>query len=77
MVSVRVASDGGAPIRATEEAYATRERRLEGDHYHGGKGHYCSNHPGLVREVSLIEEETMKALKRDHVEEVGTGEPAL
>ena len=73
VVSVYVAEDGGAPMRAVEEARAVAERGLEGDRYHDGKGYY-SYHEGPIREVSLIEEETVEALGRDHGMEVAPGE---
>ena len=44
---------------------AVAGRGLEGDRYHDGTGFY-SDHPGPVREVSLIVEETLEALRRDH-----------
>ena len=48
-----------------DPALAVAGRGLEGDRYHDGTGFY-SDHPGPIREVSLIEEETMEALRRDH-----------
>ncbi len=39
-------------------------RGLEGDRYYEEEGFY-SDHPGPIREVSLIEEETIQALRRD------------
>ena len=73
VVSVHVAEDAGAPMRAVGEAHAVAGRGLEGDRYHDGKGYY-SYHQGPIREVSLIEEETVKALERDHGMEVAPGE---
>ncbi len=40
-------------------------RGLEGDRYYKGEGFY-SHHTGPIREVLLIEEETIEALRRDH-----------
>ena len=48
-----------------DSARAVAGRGLEGDRYFEGKGFY-SDYPGPIREVSLIEEETMQALQRDH-----------
>lgn len=73
VVSAHVAAYGGAPMRETEEARAAG-RGLEGDRYHEGRG-YNSYHPGPIRgEVSLIEKETVEALKRDHGMNVAPGE---
>jgi MOSC domain-containing protein YiiM len=44
---------------------AVAGRGLEGDRYYEGVGFY-SDDPGPIREVSLIEEETIEALRRDH-----------
>jgi len=44
-----------------------------GDRYHDGKGFY-SYHEGPIREVSLIEAETVEALGRDHGLSVEPGE---
>jgi MOSC domain-containing protein YiiM len=44
---------------------AVAGRGLEGDRYYEGAGFY-SDDPGPIREVSLIEEETIEALRRDH-----------
>ena len=73
VVPVYVAADCGAPMRAAEEVRAVVGRRLRGDRYHDGRG-YCSGHEGPIREVSLIEEELVEALRRDHGMEVAPGE---
>ncbi|QIN79524.1 MOSC domain-containing protein [Rubrobacter marinus] len=71
VVSVHV--DAGAPMRAAEAVRAVRGRGLEGDRYQDGRGYY-SDHPGPMREVSLIEEETVEALERDHGMVLSPGE---
>ncbi len=48
-----------------DQAVAVAGRGLDADRYHDGAGFY-SDHPGPIREVSLIEEETIEALRRDH-----------
>ena len=73
VVSVHVAADGGGPMSAAGEVRAVRGRGLKGDRYHDGKGFY-SYHEGPIREVSLIEEETLEALERDHGMRVAPGE---
>ena len=65
VVSVHVARAAGEPMIATQEVRAVVGRGLESDRYHEGTGFY-SDHPGPIREVSLIEEETLEALERDH-----------
>lgn len=65
VVSIHVAGAAGESMRQVDETRAVAGRGLEGDRYHGGKGFY-SDHPGPMREVTLIEEETIEALRRDH-----------
>jgi MOSC domain-containing protein YiiM len=65
VVSIHIAREAGGPMIAIDPALAVAGRGLEGDRYHDGSGFY-SEHPGPIREVSLIEEETIEALRRDH-----------
>ena len=65
VVSIHIAREAGGPMIAIDLALAVAGRGLEGDRYHDGAGFY-SDHPGPIREVSLIEEETIEALRRDH-----------
>ncbi len=65
VVSVHIARAAGEPIIEIDPARAVAGIGLEGDRYYEGKGFY-SDHPGPIREVSLIEEETIQALRRDH-----------
>jgi MOSC domain-containing protein YiiM len=65
VVSIHIAREAGGPMIAIDPALAVAGRGLEGDRYHDGAGFY-SDHPGPIREVSLIEEETIEALRRDH-----------
>ncbi len=53
-----------APMESTQEVKAVAGRGLEGDRYFDGKGHW-SKTPGVSREVTLIEIETIEALERD------------
>jgi MOSC domain-containing protein YiiM len=73
VVSIHVAEASGAPMRPVGEARAVAGRGLEGDRYYEGRGYY-SDHPGPEREVTLIEEETIEALERDHKLRVRPGE---
>jgi MOSC domain-containing protein YiiM len=65
VVTVHVARAAGEPMVEREQVRAVAGRGLEGDRYYEGAGFY-SDHPGPIREVSLIEEETIEALRRDH-----------
>jgi MOSC domain-containing protein YiiM len=65
VVSIHIAREAGGPMIEIDPALAVAGRGLEGDRYHYGSGFY-SDHPGPIREVSLIEEETIEALRRDH-----------
>jgi MOSC domain-containing protein YiiM len=65
VVSIHIAREAGGPMVGIDPARAVAGRGLEGDRYHDGTGFY-SGHPGPIREVSLIEEETIEALRRDH-----------
>ncbi len=51
-------------MESTQEVKAVAGRGLEGDRYFDGKGHW-SKTPGVSREVTLIEIETIEALERD------------
>lgn len=65
VVTIHVARAAGEPMILAQEALAVAGRGLEDDRYFEGNGFY-SDHPGPIREVSLIEEETLEALRRDH-----------
>lgn len=65
VVSIHVARCAGEPMIDVDHTRAVAGRGLEGDRYYEGAGFY-SDDPGPIREVSLIEEETIEALRRDH-----------
>jgi len=65
IVSIHIAPTGGAPMLPVPEIRAVAGRGLEGDRYFKGEGFY-SWYKGPLREVSLIEEEVLEALRRDH-----------
>jgi MOSC domain-containing protein YiiM len=65
VVSVHVAPRAGEPPVALAEARAVPGRGLEGDRYFLGTGFY-SDKPGPDRELTLVEIETVEALRRDH-----------
>src|SRR5918999_2526998 len=65
VVSVHIAHAAGEPMIEIDPALAVAGRGLEGDRYYEGEGFY-SDHPGPIRGGSLIEEESIRALLRDH-----------
>ena len=46
---------------------------LEGDRYASGNGTF-SSHPGTGREITLVESESLEALKRDYGVDLSSGE---
>jgi len=64
LLHIHTAVKGRAPMQARERARLIAGEGIEGDRYATGLGHY-SPFPD-VREVTLIEVETLIALKRDH-----------
>lgn len=63
--ALHIAQEQGQPMLAQDRVNAVAGRGLEGDRYFFGRGFY-SYHLGPIRDVSLIEEETLEALLRDH-----------
>lgn len=53
------------PMRELAEAKLIQGVGIEGDRYATGKGKY-SNKPGVDRQLTLIEIETIEAVRRDH-----------
>jgi MOSC domain-containing protein YiiM len=64
LLHIHIAPQGRAPMQQLERVHAVAGLGLEGDRYATGRGHY-SEFPD-VREVTLIEVETLEALARDH-----------
>jgi MOSC domain-containing protein YiiM len=64
LLHIHIAPMGRAPMLALPQVRAIAGQGLEGDRYATGRGHY-SEFPD-VREVTLIEVETLIALSRDH-----------
>ena len=64
LLSIHTAVEGGAEMDAHDSISLIEGVGLEGDRYATGKGKY-SEFPD-IREVTLIEDETLIALKRDH-----------
>lgn len=64
VLHLHTAPEGGAPMQAHTRIKAVAGRGLDGDRYATGRGKY-SDIPD-IREVTLIEVETLEALARDH-----------
>ncbi len=65
VVSLQIASGEGQPMQAIEYAHAIPGRGIEGDRYYLGNGHFSKE--GIKSyQITLIENETLIALKRDY-----------
>jgi len=64
LLTIHTASEGRAPMVPHDSAKLIAGLGIEGDRYATGRGHY-SAFPD-IREVTLIETETLEALRRDH-----------
>lgn len=65
VLSIHIAKVAGAPMESVMSARAVAGKGLQGDRYYEGTGTY-SHRPGSGREVTLIENEALEALKRDY-----------
>ena len=63
--SLHIVAEKSQPMATVETIRAVPGRGLEGDRYANGKGTY-SNKPEEGRQVTLFEQETLEALRRDH-----------
>jgi MOSC domain-containing protein YiiM len=64
LVSIHIAAGAGAPMRSLASIEAIQGRGLCGDRYFAGNGHWSSS-PGVSRDVTLIELESIEALGRE------------
>jgi MOSC domain-containing protein YiiM len=64
VVSIHIAREAAAPMESREEVKAVVGHGLEGDRYFNDAGHW-SRSPGVSREVTLIEVETIEALQHE------------
>lgn len=64
LLSIHIAAQGRAPMQGLPAATLIAGKGIDGDRYATGRGHY-SEFPD-IREVTLIETETLAALLRDH-----------
>jgi len=63
VVSLHIARDAAVPMESTADVKAVVGQGLEGDRYFNWTGH--SKHPGVSREVTLIEIEAIEALEHE------------
>ncbi len=64
LLHIHTCAAGGAPMVAQRSATCVARSGIEGDRYAIGTGYY-SKFPD-IREITLIEQETLGALSRDH-----------
>lgn len=65
LLAIHIAPEASAPMVALDAARLIEGVGIEGDRYATGKGTY-SHKPHADRQVTLIEAETLEALRRDH-----------
>jgi MOSC domain-containing protein YiiM len=66
VTGIYISRDRMAPMISVGEAHAVPGRGLEGDRYFTGSGTFSDPFPNADSEVTLIEEESVEALNRDH-----------
>jgi MOSC domain-containing protein YiiM len=64
LLNIHIALSAGQPMQELNEAVLIEGSGIEGDRYATGKGYY-SDKPD-IREVTLIDQETLISLNRDH-----------
>ena len=64
LLTIHIAAAGGENMTELQEANLIEGVGIEGDRYATGRGYY--SHMPDIREVTLIDEETLVALQRDH-----------
>ena len=64
LLNIHIAEAAGVAMKELQEATLIEGVGIEGDRYASGRGYY-SDRPD-IREVTLIDEETLIALHRDH-----------
>lgn len=72
LLNIHIAQEGGAEMQSLKSATLLAGEGIKGDRYATGKGKY-SPMPD-IREVTLIETETLEALRRDHAIELSVDE---
>jgi len=64
VVAIQITSNAGEKMVSVDEVKAIAGKGLEGDRYLSGKGKF-SDQPGLARQLTLIELESIEALRRE------------
>ena len=64
LISIHISPNAGAPMQSVDSIEAIAGRGLRGDRYFEGMGHW-SSHPGVSRDVTLVEIESIAALGRE------------
>ncbi|MBR0669751.1 MOSC domain-containing protein [Neoroseomonas soli] len=65
LVAIHIAPEASAPMVELDAARLVEGVGIDGDRYANGRGTY-SHKPHADRQVTLIETETLEALRRDH-----------
>jgi MOSC domain-containing protein YiiM len=65
LLAIHIAAEASAPMQERDAARLVEGVGIEGDRYANSRGTY-SHKPAPDRQVTLIEMETLDALKRDH-----------
>lgn len=74
VVSIHITQEASQPIVSVGEAHAVPGRGLQGDRYFNQVGTYSTGERKPAQEVTLIEIETIEAVKRDYGIEIDPGE---
>lgn len=72
VLAIWTAPEGKAPMVSRDEVKAIEGRGLDGDRYADGLGSY-SDKPGTGREVTLIEQEALDAIRNEDGIDVAPG----
>ena len=64
LLNIHIALSAGQPMQELNEAVLIEGSGIEGDRYATGKGYYADKPD--IREVTLIDQETLISLNRDH-----------
>jgi MOSC domain-containing protein YiiM len=72
VVSIHIAARAGVPTESRTDVEAVPGRGLVGDRYLDGTGHW-SNSPGVSREITLMEIESIEALASEKNIEIKPG----
>ena len=65
LVSIHIARTASGPMESLPQARAVPGKGLEGDRYFGAQGTYSAT-PGTGREITLLSNEAIEFLEREH-----------